>query len=203
LGRPRVARTFASMSSIRAAFALLALIAMAPARAHASEPTLYVGDSLGVGTVRQLRPTTVGNTLDGDTRIGRSSTEGLAVLHSKLRRRHKIVIFDLGTNDGSAELLRRNLHRARTLIGERLMIVFTLNKPDAGPFNSAIRAFARAAENVFVIDWHSTAVDGQLLAGDGIHASPSGYRRRAALVASLIRAGRKARWSSAGMLTAR
>jgi lysophospholipase L1-like esterase len=191
------------MSSTRAALAVLALLALAPARARADDGTLYVGDSLGVGTVRQLRSTTAGAMVEGDTRVGRSSTEGLAVLRSRLRRRHKVVVFDLGTNDGSPDLLRQNLDRARGLTGERTLIVFTLNKPGARPYNSAIRAFARSADNVFVIDWHSTAAAAHLLAGDGIHASPSGYRRRAALVASLIRADQQASWATARTSSAR
>jgi lysophospholipase L1-like esterase len=191
------------MSSSRAAILVLALLALAPAGARAEEPTLYVGDSLGVGTVGQLRSTTVGDALDEDTRIGRGSTEGLAVLRSRLRPRHKAVVFDLGTNDGSADLLAHNLRRARRLTGDRRLIVFTLNKPGVQPFNSAIRAFARATENVFLIDWHSTASSRHLLAGDGIHASPSGYTRRAGLVASLIRAARQARWASARTLSGR
>jgi lysophospholipase L1-like esterase len=163
--------------------------------APASEPTLYVGDSLGVGTVQQLHSTTAPGALDFDTRVGRNSTEGLEVLGSRLRPRHQVVIFDLGTNDVSPEMLGRNLRRARALTGERLLIVFTLNKPDARPFNGAIRAFGRSADNVFLVDWHSTAARWRLLGGDGIHATPSGYRRRAAVVSSLIRGGRQARWA--------
>jgi lysophospholipase L1-like esterase len=185
------------MSSSCTAILVLALLALAPAGARAEEPTLYVGDSLGVGTVGQLRSTTLGDALDEDTRIGRGSTEGLAVLRSRLRPRHEVVVFDLGTNDGSADLLARNLRRARGLTGDRRLIVFTLNKPGAQPFNSAIKAFARARENVFLIDWHSTASSRHLLGGDGIHASSSGYRCRAGLVASLIRAVPQARWASA------
>jgi lysophospholipase L1-like esterase len=168
--------------------------------APAIDPVLYVGDSLGVGTVRQLRSSAAPGALDVDTRIGRSSTEGLEVLRSRLRPRHAVVVFDLGTNDTSAELLGRNLRRARTLTGQRPMIVFTLNKPAAGPFNRTIRAFGRSADNVFLVDWHSTARRRHLLAGDGIHASPSGYRRRAALVSSLIRGSRQARWAPAPTL---
>ena len=188
---------------MRAALAILALMAVVPARARAGEAVLYVGDSLGVGTVRQLRSSTAPGALDFDTRVGRGSTEGLAVLDSKLRRRHKIVVFDLGTNDASAQLLEQNLRRARTLSGECLLIVFTLNKPGAGPFNTVIRAFARSADNVLLVDWHSTAARGHLLARDGIHASPSGYRRRAALVNALIRGARQARWAAARTLNAR
>ena len=186
-----------------AVLAVLAAIAVVPARAGASEPVLYVGDSLGVGTVQQLRWSTPPGALDFDTRVGRGSTEGFAVLNSRLRRRHKIVVFDLGTNDAYPELLRANLRRARTLTGERLLIVFTLNKPGAGPFNSVIRAFAGSADNVFLVDWRSAAARGHLLAGDGIHASPSGYRRRAALVHALIRGVRQARWAAARTLNPR
>jgi lysophospholipase L1-like esterase len=164
--------------------------------APAIDPVLYVGDSLGVGTVRQLQPTMAPGALDFDIRIGRSSTEGLEVLRLRLRRRHKVVVFDLGTNDASAELLGRNLRRARTVTGQRVMIVFTINKPGAGSFNRTIRAFGRSADNVFLVDWHSTAAQGHLLSVDGIHASPSGYRRRAALVRSLIRGPRQAHWAA-------
>jgi lysophospholipase L1-like esterase len=165
--------------------------------APAIDPVLYVGDSLGVGTVQQLRSSTAFGALDFDTRIGRSSTEGLAVLGSRLRRRHEVVIFDLGTNDSSPEILGQNLRRARTLTSERLMIVFTLNKPAAGAFNRTIRAFGRSADNVLLVDWHATASRRHLLGGDGIHASPSGYRRRAALVSYLIRGARQASWAPA------
>jgi hypothetical protein len=170
------------MWSVRRAFAIVALTAAAPAAAHASEPTLYVGDSLGVGTLPQLR------SVDGDARIGRRSTEGLSVLRSRLRPGHETVVFDLGTNDGSPELLARNLRRTRRVTGNRLLIAFTLNRPNVRPFNDAIRRFARSVENLSVIDWHATAAREHLLAGDGIHASASGYRRRAALVTRLIRA---------------
>jgi lysophospholipase L1-like esterase len=185
------------MSSILAALAVLAAIAVVPARASAGEPVLYVGDSLGVGTVQQLRSSTAPGALEFDAKVGRGSTEGLAVLGSRLQRKHKIVVFDLGTNDATAELLGANLRRARALTGERLLIVFTLNKAGADPFNRVIRAFAGSADNVFLVDWHSTAARRHLLAGDGIHASPSGYRRRAALVNALIRGVSQARWAAA------
>jgi hypothetical protein len=203
LGPPRGGRTLAFMSSMLAALTVLAAIAVVPARARAGEPVLYVGDSIGVGTVQQLRSSTPPGALEFDTKVGRGSTEGLAVLNSRLRRRHKIVVFDLGTNDANPELLSANLRRARTLAGERLLIVFTLNKPGAQPFNSVIRAFAGSADNVFLVDWRSTAARGHLLAGDGIHASPSGYRRRAALVHALIRGVSQARWAAAQTLSPR
>ena len=149
---------------------------------------MYVGDSLGVGTLPQLVARMPAVSFDGDTRVGRTSSEGLAVLRVRLRPRHRVVIFDLGTNDFSTATLTSNLHRARREAGERPMIVFTLNKPGAGPFNRALRAFAARAPDVELIDWRAQAARERLLGGDGIHASAAGYRRRAALVAGRLRA---------------
>jgi hypothetical protein len=174
-------RTFGRVR-IALALTLVVLLLAAPATAGAKGPILYVGDSLGVGTVSQWR-----GSVDDDTEVGRSSTEGLSVLHSKLRRRHRIVIFDLGTNDYSPAVLLRNLRLARRWSGDRLMIVFTMNKPGVGPFNEVVRTFARSTDNVVLIDWHSTAARGHLLAGDGIHSGPYGYRLRAALVSKRLR----------------
>jgi len=40
---------------------------------------LYLGDSLGVGTAPHLEQVMPGVPIDDDTRVGRTSTEGLAV----------------------------------------------------------------------------------------------------------------------------
>jgi hypothetical protein len=177
----------------------LASILALPAAAEAAPRILYVGDSLGVGTVSQLQSARLGMPLDADTRVGRSSTEGLAVMSSELRRSHRVVVFDLGTNDYNAATLAKNLRRARRRTGERPMIVFTMNKPRVGPFNKAVRTFARSAANVVLIDWHGVVAGKGLLGGDGIHASASGYRRRAALVMDEIERA----VSRAGVRTAR
>jgi hypothetical protein len=150
---------------------------------QASAQVLYVGDSLGVGTAAQLRLPHV----DADTRVGRTSTEGLAVLRSRLRHRHRLVVFDLGTNDYSPPELTRNLRRARRLAPRRPMIVFTINKPGAPPFNAVLRRFAADARRITLIDWHSVAGARHLLAADGVHTDAGGYARRAVLLARAIR----------------
>ena len=172
---------------ISTALSIVALLLTAPATAAADGPILYVGDSLGVGTFPQLHTSLAGERVDGDTEIGRGSSEGLSVLHSRLSRRHEVLIFDLGTNDPSPAVLSRNLRLARRQTGERLMVIFTLNKPGAAPFNRELTNFARSTEHVLLIDWHSIAAKEHLLGGDGIHASPSGYRRRAVIVSRRLR----------------
>jgi hypothetical protein len=176
------------LASICATLAACGAFLVGPATAGAAEPILYVGDSLGVGTSPYLDSTPAGRTLDVDAEIGRTSTEALSVLRAKLRPGHEVVIFDVGTNDWSPRTLARNLSRARKLSGRRLMIVLTMNKPGVGPFNRAVRAFARSTDDVALIPWHSMAARKHLLGGDGIHANASGYRRRAVLVAQRIQA---------------
>jgi hypothetical protein len=156
-------------------------------------PVLYVGDSLGVGTLPGLagRP---GLAIEGDARVGRPSSEGVAVLRARLRPRHRVVVFDLGTNDWSVPELTKNLGRARRQAGARPLVVFTVNKPGAPPFNRAIRRFAARSSGVVLVDWHAVAWRGHLLASDGIHSSATGYAHRAALVAAVLaRATRRAR----------
>jgi hypothetical protein len=172
------------MHTLRIAAALLAAALFSLHASQASAKILYVGDSLGVGTAPQLRLPHV----DADTRVGRTSAEGVRVLRSRLRRGHRMVVFDLGTNDYSAPELARSLQRARRISGNRPLFVFTINKPGARPFNVALRRFAADARRVSLIDWRSVAAARHLLAADGIHADASGYRRRAGLLARAIRA---------------
>ena len=184
----------------RAKLAILALclaaaaVRCAPAVA-APAPILYVGDSLGVGTSPLLRSALRGQAVEVDTRVGRGSSEGLAVLRSRLRPRHRIVIFDVGTNDFDVRLFGRNLRRARWAIQDRQMIVLTMNRSGIEPFNYTVLRFAASTFDVIVADWYSLAQRWDLLAGDGIHASGSGYRLRAALIAGCIAAGRSLRLS--------
>jgi hypothetical protein len=158
-------------------------------QARVPGPILYVGDSLGVGTVGALRSLMPSAPIDGDARVGRGSTEGLRVVTARQRRRHRVVVFDLGTNDRRLGTLRRNLKRARKVVGSRLLVVFTLNVPGARSFNRVIRSFSATAPNVLLVDWHAAARAHSLLASDGIHASPRGYVRRAVLIARVLRLG--------------
>jgi hypothetical protein len=174
------------IASICALLAAAGVLLISPALAGATGPILYVGDSLGVGTSPYLRSAMGAESLQVDSEVGRTSTEGLSVLRARLRPRHEVVIFDLGTNDWSPQTLAKNLIMARKLAGSRLMLTFTMNKPGAAPFNRVVRAFAHSADGVVLVPWHLLAARKHLLGGDGIHASAWGYWRRAELTADYI-----------------
>jgi lysophospholipase L1-like esterase len=176
---------------------MVALLAAAAIAAHpgpVNGPVVYVGDSLGVGTLPGLVTRMPTVSFDGDARVGRTSTEGLAVLRARLRPRHRVVVFDLGTNDPTPATLSRNLRAARREAGRRELVLFTINKPGDARFNRAIRKFAARDDNAELIDWHARAGSERLLGGDGIHATPWGYRRRIGLVAACLRAPTEARF---------
>jgi hypothetical protein len=150
-------------------------------------PVFYVGDSLGVGTMPRLISALPGLPIDGNAMVSRTSADGLSVLRQGLRRRHRVVVFDLGTNDFSPRELAGNLRRARGLAAERPLVLFTINKAGAAPFNRELRSFRTRDGNVVLVDWHSAAARAHLLASDGVHASGAGYGRRAALLARRLR----------------
>lgn len=102
------------------------------------------------------------------------------------------MIFDLGNNDSDVATFVRNLRRARHLSRRIRMIVFTMNRPNAGPFNAAVKRVA-AAEGVTVVDWHAVARRKRLLASDGVHARERGYRFRAGLIANQLTRGSRSR----------
>ncbi len=162
--------------------------------------TLLVGDSLGVGTKGPLADLIKG--LTSDTQVGRRSDEALDILKKKLRDVYQSVIFDVGTNDASAEALAKSLRKARNLLGnDQQLFVPTVRGPEADAKNRAIRNFAKRNDNVTVIPW--AGVDNVTLDSMGIHPNASGYQRRAELVARSVQgtAAAGGAYSGPGTLT--
>ena len=137
--------------------------------------TLVIGDSLQLGTGKYLRGAKV-NAVGG-----RSSAAGVKALAKMVRgrrgRRYQRVVFDLGTNDGSAGQLRQSIRKAKRLARGKPVYMATVNGPKAAAKNRVIKR-----SGVNVIDWAGRSKG--LVPGDGIHASPQGYKKRARLIAS-------------------
>jgi lysophospholipase L1-like esterase len=172
---------------------LLAVVAtLGPgAGAAMAEDVLVVGDSLEVGTGPHLKRELAGREVQVDARTGRPSPEGLQVLRSLLRPGHKVVVFDLGTNDDPSRpaVLRANLAGALSLAGDRCLVISTLRRPPLNgvpvdAMNAEIERL-RAVPNVIVVDWHGFTEERPSLIGpDGVHATPEGYVQRAAEMAN-------------------
>lgn len=164
----------------------LAALTAQPQQAPAARPgghgVVVVGDSLGVGTTPYLRPS------ESDTLVGRSSANGVQALRRLVQRgTPSQVVFDLGTNDPTAADLAHSIRQARRIVGNAQLFVPTVNGPNAAAKNALLQHLAQQGE-INLIDWagHSRG----LIGSDGIHASPTGYRQRAALIARALRGGR-------------
>ncbi len=154
-----------------------------PRMGRAATSVLQVGDSLGVGTEDLLKKLIDG--ISTNSRVGRTSQQGLEILRNSMRDSISKVIFDLGTNDGTAQQLAKSIKAALRVVGEeRELVIPTVEGPQAAAKNRVIRQLASQHSNITVPDWAGN--DRGLLAPDGIHATPQGYKERAQLLAKAV-----------------
>ena len=146
---------------------------------------LLVGDSLAVGTHDPLDDLIGKVGYNGV--VGRGSPATVTALRNAISSRHKVVIFDAGTNDSSAATLRDSLNDARKIAKDRPLVVLTVNSgANTAALNDAVRDFANNHSGVFLIDWRQISQDENLIGGDNIHPTGAGYKRRARLIANKL-----------------
>ena len=180
--------------SLLAATLLFGAICSSPVAAQVPANILVVGDSLEVGTSPHLGAMLPGASITVDAEESRSSSEVLAALSENFDEGYDVVVFDAGTNDDPANpgLLASNLEQAAGLIGDRCMVIATVNRPPyAGVtvdgINDVVGSFAASRPNTQVADWRSAALANPgLLYGDGVHPTPDGYQLRAQVIAGAI-----------------
>jgi lysophospholipase L1-like esterase len=181
------------------AAAAIALALLLPSVASAQSPTvssgsvLVVGDSLGVGTEPYLERQLYGTRITNDSEVGRPSSGGLEPLRSLIAPGDAVVVFALGTNDGTSQTaaFADNLEQAASIAGDRCMVIPTLARPaldgvGVDGMNAVIRGFAASHANVEIVDWHAAVASQPNLLFDGVHAVPQGYALRAAMIAQAV-----------------
>jgi GDSL-like lipase/acylhydrolase family protein len=176
-----------------AAVAACAWASPAGAFQDSGEGVLVVGDSLEVGSGPYLKRLLPGVSIDAVK--GRTSTEGVDVLASRLDPSDRVVVFPMGTNDSPADpsRLAADLAAVRQLAGDRCIVVASLRRPSVGGvsiagLNRVVEQFA-AQTGAQVVDWN-TVVQAlpSLLVGDGVHGTGEGYSARASLIAEAVQA---------------
>lgn len=186
-----------SLARLPALAAVTAALGALGAGTAAADPgVLVVGDSLEVGTAPYLDDQLRGLSLTVDSRNGRPSSEGVVVLRARLRAEHRVLVFDLGTNDDPSQpgILAGNLRAAREIAAGRCLVVASVNRPPvAGAssegLNRVIRDFVAETAGAQLVDWRAAAAsDPGLLSADRIHATAGGYALRARLVGAGVRA---------------
>jgi hypothetical protein len=149
-----------------------------------------VGDSLNVGTLDYLDEALPGWTVRSDSVVGRITDDGLAALE-RLGGREPVLI-SLGTNDPSDAVAAfgDDVERALRIAGVgRCVIWATIWRSDGADegFNAVLER-AAAEHGLRLLRWDEMlAREPGLLAPDGVHGSPEGYRARAEEAARLVR----------------
>jgi hypothetical protein len=185
-------KTFGRLAALIGLAALLS--ASHPPGASAAGGVLVVGDSLEVGTSPYLQGLLRGVPLTVDAQTSRPSSTGLGILRSRLQSTDQVVVFDLGTNDDPAQpqALAADLSQVRSIVGNRCVVVATLNRPpyngvSIDGLNGAVRDFAVGSPPTQLVDWRGAALSTPgLLGPDGVHATAAGYSTRAQLIAQGI-----------------
>jgi hypothetical protein len=158
---------------------------------------LLIGDSLAVGMAAALRVALPGWSVRVDARTSRPLAEGMRILGGR-REAPAILAFSLFTNDdprGTDALA--SAVRATAARPGGCAIWATIAAPPVkgvgyGAANELLRSLAgdpALALSLQVVDWSAlVAGSPSLIADDGVHATPAGYRVRARLYADAIQA---------------
>lgn len=170
----------------------LTLVFAAPAAAAPS--LLHVGDSLAVGSDAPLRQLLPGWSVTTDALKNRPTSAGVAIIGRRPSLPGALVV-ELGTNDSpdrSAQFAGYVRHVLDLAGADRCVVWVNIHRPPyngvsyAG-FNRALDQIAATSANLAVVDWNGMVNGGQAqIAGDGVHATPAGYRVRAAAIAQAL-----------------
>jgi len=167
-----------------------------PRRRALPREVLVIGDSLAVGMADSLRAALPGWKVEIDAEEGRPLAEGMRILAAR-DDAPAIVAFSLFTNDGptATGALEAAVRATATRPGGCAVWATIVRPPlDGVSYRAANELLGRLAGDPRValglqlVDWSGVVAQSpSYLAGDGVHATPAGYRARGQLYAGAIR----------------
>jgi len=187
------------MSLPRALIAVCCTLAVVGPAAAASSPALrvtVVGDSLAEGTAPYLPQLLPGWQVVQSFDVGRHAPEGVDVVRSQARTLGRYVVISLGTNDDPRNVpsFQLAVQQVLALAGPSRCVVWAnIVRPPAGGatydgYNQVLLQAAERVRNFRLVDWATMVrFHPNLLAADGVHTTPAGYRARAAAIVAAIR----------------
>jgi hypothetical protein len=148
-----------------------------------------IGDSLAVGMQPYLREFLAGWGVDVDARAGRTLEEGMRVFGAEPDpERETVYAFSLFTNDDPANVTA--LESAVRRSSSKGCAVWATLAGDAPPGEANARLVALAAaspDRLRIVRWADRVSRNRDWLTDGVHATATGYRNRAALYAAAIK----------------
>ena len=167
-----------------------------PASGSLPHEVLVIGDSLAVGIESTLPAALPGWNVRTDGKIGRPLAEGMRILGAQ-GDAPAILAFSLFTNDDprSTAALESAVRATATRDGGCAVWATVVRPPLNGvsydAANTLLRKLGRElSPSLQIVDWNAAVAESPSLisSGDGVHATPQGYRTRAQLFARAIKA---------------
>jgi hypothetical protein len=155
-----------------------------------SQPTLVLGDSLGLVVYPWLADELPDRYVSYESEVGRD-TPGTAKKLAGLGSIPPVVIVSSGTNDGYAAVVEETARTMLAKLGSQRCVVWVdVVRPDgigdtAGAINSAIDRAIAGRSNVRVLRWSAMVAEHpEWMSGDGIHPNEAGAQARSAAFAA-------------------
>jgi hypothetical protein len=170
---------------------VLACLWAAPAPARSAPHVLVVGDSLADLTSPYLSRYLPGTELTINAVGGYNSYQVFDLFQESYDPSVDVIVFDGGTNDNPSypEILAGNLAKVAETVGNRCMVVPTINGlhpegvDDSGK-NRVVAEFAASRPGTQVPDWQSAVfAHPELMQADNLHPIEAGADYRAQLIA--------------------
>lgn len=170
-------------------------VAPAPPRTDGQRDVLVVGDSLADEMAPHLPAALPGWRVRVDAVWGRPLAEGMNILAAE-EAPPAILAMSLFTNDDPRDVrrleaaVRATASRPRGCAVWSTIVAPSYEGVSHDGANAALRRLARDPRlELELVDW-ARAADREpaLMSGDGVHASPGGYRARGRMYAAAIRA---------------
>jgi len=171
--------------------AAIACLCASPAPARSAPHVLVVGDSLADLTSPYLSRYLPGTELTINAVGGYNSYQVFDLFQESYDPSVDVVVFDGGTNDNPSypEILAGNLAKVAETVGDRCMVVPTINGlhpegvDDSGK-NQVVAEFAASRPGTQVPDWQGAVfAHPELMQADNLHPIEEGADYRAQLIA--------------------
>jgi hypothetical protein len=173
-------------------FLMLTLVALTPT-ARAAQPggVLIIGDSLEELTSPYLAKFLPGIPLTVNAVGGYNSYQILELFEESYEPSQQVIVFDAGTNDNPSypQILAENLSKVAATVGNRCMVVPTINGlhpggvDDSGK-NRTVAEFAASRPGTQTPDWQGAVfAHPELMQADNLHPIEAGAELRARLIA--------------------
>jgi hypothetical protein len=167
-----------------------------PAMLPASQPTLVLGDSLGLIVYPWLADELPDRYVSYEAQVGRSTPDTAKRLEAMPQSTiPSVVIVSSGTNDGSAAVVESSARQILDRLGPQRCVVWVdVVRPDgvgdtAPALNAALDRAVAGRPNVRVLRWSEmVAAHPEWMAGDGIHPNNDGAQARSQAFAQAAQA---------------